>query len=631
MTEVTLELTWIDWAVVFAYGIFMFGVAFWAFPKIKDCGGFLVGSRKMGKLMMVAAAFAGGTNANHPIAVSAAAFQKGMSGIWLSLTWMLITPFFWMYPPALRRLRIVTMADVVRMRFGSTMAMIFKIVLLAIVPIGMGLGIKSAAIVLEVMTGGVIAGFHAELAIVLPTLIYTLLGGVIAAYATDIWQGLLIVFLSFLLIPFAIFEAGGIAALDAGISDEMNSLFSGVGGDFGFWWVFWFAIGIMFSAVIATAGGSAAAVNEMAARMKTFGMVIKRFCTVGWGLVGLFGIALFAGHPLVDPSSGNELASPDNIFPLASGSLLPVGLRGLMVASILAAVMSSLDASMVKFAGMFVSNIYQEHWVKKASARHYLTATRVFAGLGIIIGWWVSTGVEDIVEFATIVEPLGSLTGIAILVALMWRRVTAAAAITSVLIAAPLFLAVNRPTWPEWEWVTALAGQPVSLFQLMQLQPIADWMAGLYGLDLMDPALGYYDENGVLSRLPVQIKYPMYIIPTLLTLGIVSLFTRQHNQHAVDEFYCRLDTPVGDEDKIRAAGFSVDQLEFLDEDEIVVAPEHRDVSKRLLLVDLFYLPKLLKSGEAKFWDYKWDWIGLVGSIIFVIGFLFAVEAFGKLF
>jgi len=625
-----MELTALDWVVVFFYALFMFGVAFWAYPKIKDCGSYLVGSRKMGRLMMVAASFAGGTNANHPVAVAAAAFQKGMAGIWLSLTWMLITPFFWMYPPALRRLRIVTMADVVRMRFGPAMAMLFKVVLLLIVPVGMGLGIKSAAIVLEVMTGGAVTGFHAEAAIVIPTLLYTLIGGIIAAYATDIYQGLMIIFLSFLLIPFAIAEAGSLQALDAGIADEWTSLFSGVGGDFGFWWILWFAVGITFSAVISTSAGSAAAVNEMAARMKVFGSVLKRFCTVGWGLIGVFGIALFTGHPLVDPGSGHPLASPDNIFPLASGSLLPVGLRGLMIASILAAVMSSLDASMLTFSGMFVNNVYQEHFVQKASARHYLFATRLCAAVGIGFAWWVASGVEDIVEFATIVEPIGSLTGIAILVALMWRRVTGAAAIASVLVATPLFLAVNRPEWPEWEWITSLAGQPVSLFQLFHLQPVAETLAEFYQLDLSDPSLGYFSRNGVLERLPVQIKYPLYILPTLFTLILVSFFTRQHNRRAVDEFYCRLDTPVGDEEKIRAAGFEVDQLEHLDEEKLIVPPEHRDVSKRLLLVDILYLPKLLRSGEAKLSDYKWDWIGLFASIAFVVLFLLGVEWFGKL-
>jgi hypothetical protein len=197
--------------------------------------------------------------------------------------------------------------------------------------------------------------------------------------------------------------------------------------------------------------------------------------------------------------------------------------------------------------------------------------------------------------------------------------------------ATPLFLAVNRPAWPQWEWLTHLVGHPVSLFKLFHLQPIADTMAGWYGLNLTDPALGYFDSMGELIRLPVQIKYPMYILPTLLILVVVSLLTRQHNQKAVDEFYCRLDTPVGDEHKIREAGFEVDQLEHLDGLSAAEDSKQEQSSGRLLLVDLFYLPKLLLGGKAKLSDYKWDFIGLVTSILFVVAFLFGVNAIGKLF
>jgi len=71
----------LDWIVIGGYTAFVFRIALWALPKIKDCGAFLVGSRKMGKIMTTAAGFAGGTNANHPIAVAVATFQSGMAGL----------------------------------------------------------------------------------------------------------------------------------------------------------------------------------------------------------------------------------------------------------------------------------------------------------------------------------------------------------------------------------------------------------------------------------------------------------------------------------------------------------------------------------------------------------------------
>lgn len=623
------ELTLLDLTVVGFYMVGVFAIAFWAWPKIKDCGSFLVGSRKMGKTMTAAAAFGGGTNANHPIAVASAVFQNGMSGVWLTLTYILITPFFWIFLPVIRRLRIVTLADAMRMRFGPGVAMVFKVVSIASFPVSMALGIKSAAVIIEVMSGGTIGGAQAIALIALPTLAYTLLGGVIAAYATDVFQGLLIVVLSFLLIPFAINRAGGLAALDAGIDDKLTSLFAGVGADFGFWWIVWFAIGVTFSSVTAASSGAIASTDEMAARAGVFGSVVKRFCTVGWGLVGLCGIVLFTGHPLLDPTSGVPGASPDNLFGVASSLLLPTGLRGLMVASILAAVMSSLAGAILIFGGMTLNNVYQEHLVRRASPGHYLLMARVFSAVGLGLGWWIAGSINNIVDFSTVVESVGSLTGISLLVAILWRKVTGTGAMISIVVATPLFLAVNSPQWPDWHWVTALAGQKLSLYDLLHLRPWAEGLASLYGLNLTE--LGCVNAAGELIRLPVQIKFPLFLLPTLASLVITSFLTRQHDSRAVEEFYCRMDTPVGDEAKIRAAGFQVDQLERLDQHAPEIKSRTSRPPERLLLVDLFYLPGLLARRQVRLGEYKSDLVGVAGSIVFTVLFLLGVEWLGTFF
>jgi hypothetical protein len=123
----------------------------------------------------------------------------------------------------------------------------------------------------------------------------------------------------------------------------------------------------------------------------------------------------------------------------------------------------------------------------------------------------------------------------------------------------------------------------------------------------------------------------LFLSATETTLILVSLLTRQHDDHAVQEFYERLDTPLGEEHKLREAGFRADDLEGLDQEAIVVEAGDRDISRRLLLPDLLRLPRLLARGEAKLSDYKLDWIGIVGSIIFVALFLFGVERLGAMF
>lgn len=609
-TGVYIRLEPLDWVVVGLYIASLFVIAFFAMRRIRDCGGFLLGKRKVGKWMIMGTSFAAGTNANHPVAAASATFKKGFSGMWLTLAWMLITPFMWMYPPVLRRLRIVTLVDLVQLRFGRLMATMYKVVGLASGAISMGLGIKSAAIVVEVMTGGALRGTSALAIIALPTIIYSLMGGVLAAYSTDVLQGGLIIVLSFLLIPFAIHHAGGIANLNMAISDEMTHLIAREGANgFGFWWIFWFTLGILFSATVSTGGAALASRNEWIARSSIVGGITKRFCTVGWGLVGLFGAAMYAGHAQL-------AAHPDHIFPFLSGELLPVTLRGLMAASVLAAVMSSLDGLMTNFAAMMVNNVYREHFVRDASPRHYLVATRVFVIVGLLAGWWVAGGVRSVVEFSTLMETFNGLTGMSILVALLWRRTTKWGAIASVAVMVPLFSIGNG-----WELTHGAASLPWGIRQAVE------------GLEALYGAIGspIAIPMGVGTRLPVPYKNPLYIIPGLLTLIGVSWLTRQHDERAVNAFYTRLETPVGEEEKLRAAGFLADDLERLDREAIQVDAKDHDVSRRLLLPDLLRLPRLLARGEARLSDYKIDLIGIAASIAFVVLFLMGVERLGALF
>jgi hypothetical protein len=205
---------------------------------------------------------------------------------------------------------------------------------------------------------------------------------------------------------------------------------------------------------------------------------------------------------------------------------------------------------------------------------------------------------------------------VAILVALVWRRVTRSGAIASVAVMFPLFFIGNR-----WELAHGLASLPFGVRHVVQ------WMVDLYasvGTTVAIPA-------GADAHLPVEIKFPLYLIPGLLAIIVVSLCTRQHRGRDVAEFYARLDTPLGKEHRLKEMGFHEDDLEGLDHDVITVGQEDRDISKRLLLLDILYLPKLLLRGEAKLSDYKWDIFGVAGGVAFVVLFILFVQYVGSLF
>ena len=120
---------------------------------------------------------------------------------------------------------------------------------------------------------------------------------------------------------------------------------------------------------IATGGGSAK--DENSARIGlVVGNFLKRFCTIGWVLTALIALALFADHP--------ELVSdPDKTWGVASRELLGPGLRGLMLACLLAALMSSVDAYMVVGSALVVRNIYAPYFNENATEKEYINIGRI--------------------------------------------------------------------------------------------------------------------------------------------------------------------------------------------------------------------------------------------------------------
>lgn len=606
-----MNLHLVDWIVVAVYVLIVLAIGYRSLKRIRDAGGFLLGNRRLGTGMMIASTFAGGINANHPVSVAANTYVNGLSGMWLSLAYILATPIFWMWPPVLRRLRLVTMVDFFRMRFGRVMEWLNLLNGIVIAPFAFGVGIKAAAILVVAVAGTDAAGqpvigTHTAIAmIVLPTLIYTLLGGVVAAYAVDMFQSVLILILSFLVLPFMIFQAGGMAEVRAGI-DAVNpdawNLFGGTTGVPAIWLV-WFALSLFLSAPMVYGGGSGAARTEMAARLAVIGNLGKRFCTVGWGLTGLFAIALFGG-PAV---SG---VRPDDVFALACLNSLPGGLRGVMVASMLAAVMSTIAGMMLTFGGNMVNNLYKDYLVQNASPAHYLLMARVFTGASVFLGWIVAASDLGLVHAVVIVEQVNGILGVSVLAAVMWRRVTGTGAIAATLVMAPLFILGNQnpADWPVW------------------YRAIAEGVGSVYGL-LNVPGVPEIGAANLRPEQLVPITTPIYILVGIVTITLVSLVTRQHDERSVAEFYARLDTPLGDEHKLRDAGFQADTLEDLDQHSVDAAAAKSIQSRRLLLADLFTWPQLIRSGRAKLSDYSIDLLGIAGSIAFIVLFLGSIVLF----
>jgi len=487
----------IDLIVIGIYFIIIIAIGVWASKRISSQEDYLLGGRKFGKLVQTFASFGQATSADGPVGVATTTFKNGAAGIWSSLLMVFATPLFWITSPWQRRMRVLTMGDFYEQRFGSKkMAATYAIIgtigmmgllsvgytamnktILAITPMQVeqlsfeerqeydqaqmlyALESKDFANLNEsekeqlkalriVKPRSVFSHINEDLLVwivCLVIMLYAVMGGLEAAFYTDMLQGFFIIVLSFILIPFSWWKISHLYGTSAGESalkilhEKLPQSFFDIFGSptiIDFTWYFIIAASLVAGITVVSQPNqlvtNGAAKDEYSAR---FGFVtggfLKRFCTIMWGMLGLSSILLFTG----------KVHDSDLVWGYATLDLLgslKLGLVGLMIASMMAALMSTADALMLTVSGLLLHNVYQP-LVPNKSEKHYVWTGRVLGGLFLIGGAIIATQFDNILEILKFVWEFFVIFAAAFWLGLKWRRANRQGAWASILITLSVF------------------------------------------------------------------------------------------------------------------------------------------------------------------------------------------------
>ncbi len=113
-----------------------------------------------------------------------------------------------------------------------------------------------------------------------------------------------------------------------------------------------------------------------------------------------------------------DLADPEQSYPEMIERFLPIGLKGIMVASLLAAFMSTLDTQMNWGASYLINDLYKPYIGKEKSRRHYVKASRYSMLLLTVIAMVVATqlsGILAIFQYMLVMQ-----TSIAFVLIIRW-------------------------------------------------------------------------------------------------------------------------------------------------------------------------------------------------------------------
>lgn len=543
-----------DIVVVAVYIVVILWLGFRARKGVTTSGDYFLGNRRASKAKMIANAIGAGTHTNQAILVAGATYEIGLAGVWYQWFFLFATPFFWIVAPIYRRLRYVTLGDFFQERYGSATAIAYTIMGLLFFTLNLGLIMKGTGTAIESITGGAIPTATIVIATTLFFLLYSLMGGLVSALSVNLLQGVFVVILSFLIIPFALAAGGGMTAIKAGLPGHMFSFVAPT--EVTLFFIIMVVVNGLVGVVVEphhmAVGG--AGKTEMSCRTGwTYGNFVKRFATLGWAFIGVFAAALFPGLNGVER---------EQAFGLAVSRLLPAGLVGLMIAAMVAMVLGACHNFMVGGSALFTRNLYRRFFTA-SSDRRELMVGRLAAVVIVVGGVTIALTLSSVLQGIKFLWQITAFFGIAFWAGVIWRRANRFGVWASVFIA--LAAAVLTGPW------------------------VLNW--------------------------PYQYQIAVYLPAGFLAMIIVSVLTRPEPEEKLRAFYTLLHTPVGEEDRLKEQGIPI-LLEG--ESAPAVAgrtgmPAGEDQGQGLLVVDLLSLATRFSMRR-----YRTDLVGFGLAIVFVV-------------
>ena len=252
---------------------------------------------------------------------------------------------------------------------------------------------------------------------------YTLLAGLLGVILTDFLQFGLALAGSVLLAVLAISDMGGLSSLIDRLGGERDLLrLVPRPGDGEVFWAFLAYVGIKSWSSGNTEGNGYTAQRIMAtrserdARLASLWYAVAHFAIRPWPWI-LVGLVAVVQYP--------ELADPEEGYVRVMLDVLPTGVLGLLLASLLAAFMSTIDTQLNWGASYLTHDVYTRFINPDASeARKVLVARLSVIGLAAI-GALATLSMDSVAEAWKLLATISAGTGLILLLRWLWWRINA--------------------------------------------------------------------------------------------------------------------------------------------------------------------------------------------------------------
>ncbi|MDH3710630.1 MAG: sodium:solute symporter [Cyclobacteriaceae bacterium] len=389
MNGLTNGLTALDWLVIGLYFILLMGIAWWVIrQKQEDSEDYFLAGRNVGWFIVGASIFASNIGSEHLVGLAGAGADSGMPLAHYELHAWIVLVLGWVFLPFYARSGVFTMPEFLEKRYNAKARRFLSVVsLVGYIFTKVSVSIYAGGVVFQSFLG--IGFWPGAILTLVITGLYTILGGMRAVVYTEALQTIVLITgaLSVTLIGLNHEAVGGWFGLKEIVGSEHFNMWKPIdhprypwtgmvfgGAIVGIW--YWCTDQYIVQRVL-----SAKNITE-GRRGAIWGGFLKILPVFLFLVPGMVAYAL-SQKGVLQYESANE------VLPAMVKTLLPSGIRGLVAAGLLAALMSSLASVFNSASTLFTIDIYKK--LKPQTPEKDLVRTgRIATGIIVLLGFaWI--------------------------------------------------------------------------------------------------------------------------------------------------------------------------------------------------------------------------------------------------
>ncbi len=390
---------WLDWAVLGLFVLGLVAIIVWVSRMKEDTSSdYFLAGRDAGWIAIGASIFASNIGSEHLVGLAGAGASSGMAMAHWEMHGWLILVLGWLFVPFYARSGVFTMPEFLEKRYNSASRSLLSVIsLVSYILTKVAVTVYAGGVVFKEVFGieslwGIDFFWIGAIGLVVITGIYTTIGGMKSVLYTSVLQTPVLLIGSITIVIVGLIKVGGWGELESicngpqGMTDYGDSMMSLVRSpkDPEFPWTgvflgsaiigFWYWCTDQFIVQRVLSGRN----ETQSRRGAIFGAYLKLTPVFIFLIPGLIAFAL-------NQKGMIDLGDSDSAFPLLVKELLPIGLKGVVVGGLLAALMSSLAALFNSSAALFTVDFYKKI-NPNASEKHLVYVGRIATAVIVILG-----------------------------------------------------------------------------------------------------------------------------------------------------------------------------------------------------------------------------------------------------